>query len=125
MHCKILSGRVVQTAKQVAEVAQACHTIVVTKYVSAGDITHDKVMLKTSKHFLEPKKKHSIIPTKYGKVKASEISTRCIQELVHSFYAKVSQSSQNVSVSSNLQGYSTQPSSPVPVQYQVGQLLGM
>ena len=45
VHCKILSGRVIQTAKQVAEVAQACHTIVVIKYVSANDITHDKAML--------------------------------------------------------------------------------
>ena len=43
---KILSTRVVQTAKQVAEVALACHTNAVIKYVSVDDITHDKAMLK-------------------------------------------------------------------------------
>ena len=45
-HRKILLGRVTQTAEQVAEVAQACHTNVVIIYVSADDITHDTAMLE-------------------------------------------------------------------------------
>ena len=79
VHCKILSGRVVHTEKQVAEVAQACHTIVVIKYVSASDITHDKAMLeewwKNIKTLPRTHKMHSIISTKDGKVKAAEVST--------------------------------------------------
>ena len=46
VQCKIFSRRVIQTAKQVAEVAQMCHTNVVIKYVSADDITHNKAMLE-------------------------------------------------------------------------------
>ena len=63
---------------------------------------------------------HSIIPTKDGKVKAAEVSTRTFKEYNLSANAKASQSPKNINVSSSLQGYSTQPSSPVPVQYQVG-----
>ena len=117
VHHKILSGRVVQTVKQVAEVAQACYTNVVIKYVSADDITHDKAMLEEQwrniKTLPGTQKMHSIIPTKDGKVKAAEYTL--------SANVEASQSSQNVSISSSLQGYSTQPSSPVLVQYQVGQ----
>ena len=113
VHCKILSGIVIQTAKQVAEVSQVCHTTVVIKYVSADDITHDKAMLE------EWWKNIKTVP---GTTKMySIISTGTFKEHTLSANAKASQSSQNVNVSSSLQGYSTQLSSPVPVQYQVGQ----
>ena len=115
VHCKILSGRVAQTAKEVAEVALACHTNVAIKYVSVDDITHE--YQDTSQY----PKMHSIIPTKDMKVKAAEVSTDTFKEYTLSANAKASQSSQNVNVNSSLQGYSTQPSSPVPVQYQVDQ----
>ena len=66
-------------------------------------------------------KMNSIIPTKEGKFKAAEVSTGTLKEYTLSANAQASQSSQNVNVSFSLQGYPTQPSFPVPVQYQVGQ----
>ena len=124
VHCKILSGRVVHTEKQVAEVAQACHTIVVIKYVSASDITHDKAMLeewwKNIRTLPGTHKMHSIISTKDGKVKAAEVSTGTLKSKLFLQMLKL-QSSQNFNVSSSLQSHSTQLSSPMPVQYQVGQ----
>ena len=125
LHCKILLRRVIQTTKQVAEVAQPCHTNVVIKYVSADDTTHDKATLeeqwKNIKMLPGTQKMHSIIPTKNGKVKAAEILATTFKEYTLSVNAKASQSSQNVNVSSSLQGYLTQLSSHVAVQYQVGQ----
>ena len=86
VHCNILSGRVAHTAKQVAEVVEACHTNVIIKYVSADDLTHDKAMLaerwKNIKVFPGTQKMHSIIPTKGGKVKALKFQQEPLKSIL-------------------------------------------
>ena len=79
VHRKILAGRVVQTVKQVAEIAQDCHTNVIIQYVSADEIAEDKNMLdeqwKHIKTLPGTQKIHSIMSANDGKVRAAEVST--------------------------------------------------
>ena len=79
VHRKIFAGRVIQTAKQVAEIAQECHTNLIIQYISADEIAEDKKMLdewwKYIKTLPGTQKIHSVMSANNGKVIAAEVST--------------------------------------------------
>ena len=73
MHRKILAGRVIQTAKQVAEIAQESYTNVIIQYVSADEIAEDKNMLDERWKYIKTlpgtQKIHSVMSANDGQVR--------------------------------------------------------